>query len=89
MGINWLSYFHLFQAFADKIISYDSHGFTWFRNFTHDWSTEWNYAAEITKVAYAISAILGGLPLPLVYLMSIGFAVTLVLVVIRIVIDLL
>lgn len=89
MGFNWLSYYHLFRSFADKITSYDSSGFNWFSSFTHDWKYEWNYGAEITKVAYSISAILGGLPLPLVYLMGVGFSVTLVLCVLRIVIDLL
>lgn len=89
MGFNWLSYYHLFQAFADKITNYDSGGFNWFKNFTHDWTTEWNYGAEITKVAYSVSAVIGSLPLPIVYLLAMGFAVSLVLVILRIVIDLL
>ena len=89
MGFNWLSYYHLFQAFANKITSYDSGGFNWFKNFTYDWTHDHTYGLEITKVAYAVSAIIGGLPMPIVYLMGIGFAVTLVLVVVRIVVDLL
>lgn len=89
MGFNWLSFYHIFHAFSDKITSYDSAGFNWFKNFTYDWTHTWNYGAEITKVSYGVASVIGGLPLPLVYLMGVGFAVTIVLVIVRIVVDLL
>lgn len=89
MGFNWLSYYHLYQAFADKITNYDNGGFNWFKNFAYDWTHTWTYGLDIKKVAVAIGAVIGSLPLPIVYLFGIGFACSLFLVVLRIVIDLL
>lgn len=89
MGFNWLSFYNIFQAFQSKFADFNPNSFQWFKNFTYDWTHSWDYGTEITKVSYALSAIIGTLPLPIVYLMGMGFAVTLVLCVLRIVIDLL
>ena len=88
VGMNWYSFYHIWDFFKDVFSNYDSSGFTWFHNYAHDWTHTLTYGNEITKVAYAVSACMGGLPLPIVYLMSLGFGCTICLVVLKIVIDL-
>lgn len=88
-GFNWLSYFSVFNPFQNIINSYNNGAFEWFKNNLEDWYSQTHYIEKIKDVALAIGSVMGTLPVPIVFLMSVGFSITIALVVVRIIIDLL
>ena len=89
MGFSWFSYFKILEPFENIINNYSSEGFEWFRENINNYLQQVLYIEQIRKVALAIGMVFSQLPLPLIYLSSIGFSFTILIVILRIVIDLL
>lgn len=77
MGFNWLTYF----AFTNPLMNYiDNIQSGWLDSITERFQ-EWGgftYGDELMKVGRSIAVIMGNLPMPILYLMGYGMAITLV-----------
>lgn len=86
MGFNWFANVWLAQHFADYMNIENNNPFSFVRQQIEAWG-DGNYAAQITEFAQAISGIVALLPVSFVYLFSIGFALMLVGIVLRIILE--
>lgn len=89
MGFAWYGFYKLFEPFQNIIENYSSEGFEWFSENINNYLQQALYIEQIKKVALAIGMVVARLPMPIIYLFSIGFSFTILIVILRIVIDLL
>ena len=87
-GIAWLLYNQFNNVFANNLQNYDGTQFNWAKNLFNTYQ-EANYGNILIDVARGYAGFIGLLPTPIIYLMSIGFTLLLVGIIVRIVIDLL
>ena len=85
-GFNWLTYYWFANRFDGFSTITDSAPFQYIIDKLEDWG-DLNYSAQIKEFALSVSSLVGLLPTSFVYLFSIGLALTLVGIVIRIVLE--
>ena len=87
-GIAWLLFNQFNNTFAENITGLDGSQFNWAKNLFNTYQ-EANYSNILIDVARGYAGFISLLPTPIIYLMSIGFTLLLIGIIVRIVIDLL